>query len=172
MDDHAAGRSMQIVPWSDGDLDLLRAINTPEMTEHLGGPESEAQTVIRHDRYLTLNANDTGKMFRIVLLPERVPVGAIGYWERDWNGDTVYEAGWSVLTSHQGRGLASTAVGAVIEAARAQRRRAHLHAFPSVDNPASNAICRKVGFDLVGECEFENPPGTLMRCNDWRVALT
>lgn len=171
MHDYAARRAVVLVPWALGDLDLLRAINTPDMTEHLGGPESEAQTVVRHNRYLTLNANDTGQMFRIVLQPEGLDVGAIGYWEREWGGDTVYEAGWSVLWPHQGQGIASTALEEVIATARAKRRHPHLHAFPSVDNPASNAICRRLGFGLVGECEFEYPQGTVMRCNDWRITL-
>ncbi|MGS2645029.1 LysE family translocator [Streptosporangium sp. G12] len=42
---------------------------------------------------------------------------------------------------------------------------------PSVGHPASNAICRKLGFFLLGECDFEYPPGTTMRCNDWRLDL-
>jgi hypothetical protein len=40
-----------------------------------------------------------------------------------------------------------------------------------VDNAASNAICRKLGFTLVEACEFEYPPGHFMRCNDWRLEL-
>jgi hypothetical protein len=46
-----------------------------------------------------------------------------------------------------------------------------LHAFPSVDNAGSNAICRKLGFVLVEECDLEYPPGHTMRCNDWRFDL-
>jgi hypothetical protein len=42
----------------------------------------------------------------------------------------------------------------------------------SVDNPPSNAVCRKAGFELLGETEFEYPPGRLMRSNDWRIDLT
>jgi RimJ/RimL family protein N-acetyltransferase len=46
-----------------------------------------------------------------------------------------------------------------------------LHAFPSVGNAPSNAICRKLGFTLLEECEFEYPPGTFMQCNDWCLDL-
>jgi RimJ/RimL family protein N-acetyltransferase len=46
-----------------------------------------------------------------------------------------------------------------------------MHAFPSVDNLPSNAICRKIGFTLQEEVEFEYPPGNFMRCNDWRLDL-
>jgi len=46
-----------------------------------------------------------------------------------------------------------------------------MHAFPAADHPASNAVCRKAGFTLCGETGFEYPPGTIMRCNDWRLEL-
>jgi hypothetical protein len=32
-------------------------------------------------------------------------------------------------------------------------------------------VCRKAGFTLLGETEFEYPPGHLMRSNDWRLDL-
>lgn len=45
---------------------------------------------------------------------------------------------------------------------------------PAIENAASNAICRNVGFVLIllGECVFEYPPGTIMRANDWVLVLT
>jgi RimJ/RimL family protein N-acetyltransferase len=110
-------------------------------------------------------------MFTVVLLPERVRVGNIGYWEREWQGETVYETGWHVLPEFQGRGIAGAAATAIIDEARGEKRHRQLHAYPSVDNPASNAICRKAGFSLVGEYDFEFPKGSFMRCNDWRLDL-
>jgi RimJ/RimL family protein N-acetyltransferase len=59
----------------------------------------------------------------------------------------------------------------LIGIARAARRHAAIHAFPSIENPPSNAICRKLGFELLGETEFEYPKGHWMRCNDWRLSL-
>jgi RimJ/RimL family protein N-acetyltransferase len=82
----------------------------------------------------------------------------------------VYETGWNVLPPFQGRGIAAAA--ATVAAAGAEREHRYIHAFPSVDNPASNAICHKLGFSLVAECDFEYPPGSFMRCNDWRLDLT
>ena len=46
-----------------------------------------------------------------------------------------------------------------------------MYAFPSVDNPPSNAICRKLGFTLLEAQGFEYPPGNRMRCNVWRLDL-
>ena len=59
----------------------------------------------------------------------------------------------------------------MIEVARAQRLHRYLHAYPKVDNAASNAICRKAGFILLGAMDFEYPPGHPIVCNDWRFAL-
>ena len=55
----------------------------------------------------------------------------------------------------------------------ARRRGTHrlLHALPSVDNAASNALCRALGFELLGETPVEYPKGTMMRSNDWRLEL-
>jgi RimJ/RimL family protein N-acetyltransferase len=106
-----------------------------------------------------------------VLEPDGVAVGNVNFWERDWQGRPVNEMGWGVLPEFQGRGHASAAVKEAIELARATGRRDALHAFPSVDNGPSNAICRKAGFDLIGPVQFEYPKGHWMECNDWRITL-
>ena len=56
-------------------------------------------------------------------------------------------------------------------AARWEGKHRYVHAFPSVENAASNAICRKVGFTFLGAADFEYPKGHFMRCNDWRFDL-
>jgi RimJ/RimL family protein N-acetyltransferase len=162
---------VRIEAWDDSGLDLLRLINAPEMKLHLGGPETEEQVVTRHRRYLSLGPPGSGAMFGITLASEGRPVGSIGYWEKDWQGATVYETGWSVLTPYQGRGIAVAAGREIIARARAERRHRHLHAFPSIGNPGSNAVCRRLGFELLEECDFEFPPGQWMRCNNWRLDL-
>lgn len=162
---------VSLEPWSEDDLDLLRAINTPEMKQHLGGPETDEQVVARNKRYAAMTDPALGRMFRVVVLPEKVEVGSIGYWEREWRGEQVYETGWSVLPGYQGRGIAVAAARGVIEVAREQRRHRYLHAYPKLGNEPSNAICRKAGFVLLGPCDFEYPAGNPIRCNDWRFDL-
>jgi RimJ/RimL family protein N-acetyltransferase len=44
-------------------------------------------------------------------------------------------------------------------------------AFPSPANEASNAICRRLGFELLGEADMEYPPGRMGRWNVWRLDL-
>ncbi|WP_344914943.1 GNAT family N-acetyltransferase [Streptosporangium oxazolinicum] len=163
---------VRLDPWAETDFDLLRRINAPEMTEHLGGPETEEKLLERHRRYVDIVGKGTGRMFSIVLLPDLQQVGSIGYWERVWHDETVYETGWGVLPEFQGRGIAAEAAVAVIALARAERTHRYVHAYPSVGNPASNAICRKAGFQFVAEFDGEYPPGNAIRCNDWRVDLT
>lgn len=157
-------------PWAEKDLPLLeKLLGDPAMMEHLGGPETLEQIAKRHERYLHLP--ETDHMYTIHVEGESEPVGSIGFWEKRWRDQLVYETGWSILPSHQGRGIATRAAEPLIRLARAERRYQYLHAFPSVDNPASNAICRKLGFSLLGACDFEYPPGNQLRCNDWRFDL-
>ncbi|MCD1158928.1 GNAT family N-acetyltransferase [Peribacillus frigoritolerans] len=160
---------MEIKPWEDKDLQLLFQLNAPEMMEHLGGPESNEQILKRHQRYLQIG--DKGCMFSIIPFPEAKAAGSVGYWQKVRNDEFVYEIGWSVLPSFQGKGIASHAVKALIEIIKAERNYPYIHAFPSITNPASNAICRKLGFNLISECEFEYPPGSFMKCNDWCLEL-
>ncbi|WP_219465080.1 GNAT family N-acetyltransferase [Nonomuraea rhizosphaerae] len=162
--------TVRLAPWSEDDLDLLRRINAPEMTEHLGGPETDEQVVARHERYLKLDDKGRGVMFTLVVA-SGLKAGSIGYWEREWQGELVYETGWGVLPEFQGQGIATAAALAVVDKARAEGRHADLHAYPSVGHPASNAICRKAGFTFVGEYDFEYPAGNLIRSNDWRLRL-
>jgi RimJ/RimL family protein N-acetyltransferase len=156
----------------DEDLWLLeRLMGDPVMTEYLGGPETSESIRARHERYRAIGDTGKGRMFAIVVGPAAEAVGSVGYWEREWQGESVWETGWSVLPEFQGRGLATRGVAAAIERARAERTHRSIHAFPSVDNPRSNAVCRKVGFALSGEVEVEYPPGSLMRCYDWSLQL-
>ena len=160
----------RIEPWTEDDLGLELLGNTPEQKAYLGGVESEEAVVARHRRFLALAVDGTGRMFRVAL-PDGPGVGSVGYWEREWSGGTVYELGWSVLPPFQGRGVASAAVRLVLEHARSHGAHRYAHAFPKVAHAASNGVCRKAGFTLLGEVDFEYPRGTPIRSNDWRVDL-
>lgn len=162
---------LRLRPWSDADLPLLRAVNAPSMTEHLGGPETEEQVVDRHRRYVDAAVTGTAQMFVIEGREPAVAVGTIGYWERRWDDEDVYETGWHVLPAFQGRGHATAAARLVAEHAREHARRSALHAYPPAGNSASNAVCRKAGFRLLGPRDFEYPPGRPIRVNDWRLDL-
>ena len=162
---------VRIERWSADDLGLLQQLNSREVRAHTGGPEIDEEVRARHGRYVRGPGPRSGHMFTVVL-PDGEKVGSVGYWAREWRGEPVYEMGWAILPAYQGRGLATAAVRAVIAEAAARGDRRWAHAYPSVDNPPSNAVCRKAGFTLLGETEFEFPPGRMMRSNDWRIDLT
>ena len=164
----------RLEPWEEGDRGLLdRLLGDPAMTEHLGGPESPEKLAERHEKYLGLRGDSPDKCFKIVEAETGEGVGWVGYWERDLPDEKVYETGWAVAPEHQGRGIATIGTAQAIELARAERRHRSLWAYPAVDNGPSNAICRKLGFELVETEEFEYPPGSgnIMRCNNWRLDL-
>ena len=155
--------------WTEDDLPLLRRIQgDADMTRHLGGPESDAKIADRLQRYIRLWAPD-GRMFKVVY--DGNPAGSVGYWERTWQGKTIYEMGWSVLPEFQGHGIATRATELAIERAKQDGLQKEIHAFPSTQNEPSNRLCRKLGFTLEGEHDFEYPPGHSMRCNDWAFEL-
>jgi RimJ/RimL family protein N-acetyltransferase len=161
--------------WAAGDLDLLRRfLEDPEMTVHLGGPETDEQIVRRHERYLGMDDPSNGQMFVIETDPGQDggtarAVGSVGYWEHTGDdGSVAWETGWFVLPEDHGRGIATAGTHLAIEAAWAARPRP-VHAFPSVDNAASNAVARKLGMRLLGSSEFEYPKGHWMTCNDWVI---
>ena len=163
---------VRLEPWSAEDLPLLRMLlGDPQMMAHLGGLESEEQIVRRHQRYLHLPDHGTDRMFKILWGPSSEAVGSVGYWRKTWRDKAVYERGWLVLPGYQGHGIATKAARAAIDLARQDGKYRYVHAFPSVENAASNAICRKLGFTLIEESRVEYPPGHPMTVNDWRLDL-
>ncbi|WP_442600634.1 GNAT family N-acetyltransferase [Paenibacillus sp. KN14-4R] len=163
---------VRLKPWVESNLTLLQQLNIPEMLEHLGGTETEEQVIKRNMRYSEIGQTGKGRMFSIEIWPDLIQVGNIGYWEGQWENETVYEMGWGVLPAFQGKGIASQAALAAIAQAKIESKQKYLHAFPSVHNPSSNAMCRKLNFEFVSECDFEYPKDNWMKCNNWRLDLT
>ena len=162
--------SVSLEPWRSGDLPLLeRLMGDPRMTEHLGGPESPEKLRDRQRRYEQLQGGD--RMFKIVDVASGAGVGSVGFWTSNWHDEQVYEVGWMVVPESQGRGIAVAATSQAIAFAKRDDRHRFMHAFPNVDNTPSNAICHRLGFELLEECEVEFPKGHLMACNDWRLDL-
>lgn len=160
--------AIHLEPWGDRDLGLLEMlVGDPAMMEHLGGPETPEKIRERQARYEPPDS----RQFKIVNDATGAGIGWVGYWEREWLGDQVYEIGWAVIPPYQGRGAARSATGAAIARAQSERRHRFVHAYPGVENAASNALCQRLGFTLLGAYDFEYPKGQAMRCNDWRLDL-
>ena len=79
------------------DLELLQQLNDPAMTKHLGGPEMDERIRQRHERYCALAETGKGRMFVIVAEAGWVPVGLVGYWEKEWQDDIIWEVGWLMV---------------------------------------------------------------------------
>jgi RimJ/RimL family protein N-acetyltransferase len=159
---------VRLASWTEQDFRLLEQCNTPEMTAYLGGPETPEKLRDRHRKYVE-NAF-TGQMF-VIVTEDGERAGLIGYWEHSESGETVWETGWAILPEFQGRGLATAAVREVAKVAAESGSHRTLHAYPGAANTASNALCQKAGFTLLGERDFEYPKGHWMRCNDWSLDL-
>jgi len=164
--------AVHLESWTEEDLPVLeQTLGDPESMTYLGGPESPEQLVARNAKLLALPSTGAGEMFTIVDDATGEKLGSVGYWDKEWRSDRVYETGWNVIRAYQGRGIATDAMTQLIAQLKDKGTRRYLHAFPSVENAPSNAICRKLGFTLLEETEFEYPKGSFMRCNNWRLAL-
>jgi RimJ/RimL family protein N-acetyltransferase len=155
-----------------GDLDAyVRMRCDPAMMADLGGPlpregiAAKLETDVRKTRadeyWVSMIVSDETE-------PETV-VGTVSLWSHE-DGDEagLSEIGWMVLPEYQGRGRAKRAVRALLERARDDGRWGVVHAFPGVTNAASNALCRSVGFTLVGERDIMFA-GRLLRTNHWWI---
>jgi RimJ/RimL family protein N-acetyltransferase len=162
--------AVTLFPYAGDDFPLLVEQNAPDMMTYLGGPETDEALERRHEKYQRLMREGEARMFRIA--SETKPaVGIIGWWLSEWHDQPVQEAGWSILTRHQGQGYATEALRLLLRDAAAHGDRALLVANPRVDNAASNAICQRVGMSFRGEEDDEYPPGQPIRTNVWTFDL-
>src|SRR5260370_40828481 len=86
------------------------------MTEHLGGPETDEQVLLRHHRYVAAARSgilrDSDReyrafIFKAVLEPRGVGVGSLNFWDRQWEGERGYERGGAVVPACQWLGECS-----------------------------------------------------------------
>ena len=161
---------MKLRLYADEDQWLTEAMECdPAVMAHLGGPLSPADIPPIHARRIVHSKDDIGYF---VIIPDEATgaIGTVGIWRLDWDGEIVHETGWMLLPAFQGRGFASQALAIVLDRASADSRVDAVHAFPNIENPASNAICRKFGFELLGERDGSYG-GRRFRTNHWRLDM-
>lgn len=161
--------TVTLAAWGPDDRALLERANTPEMTAHLGGPESPEQLDERQERYLRLMDAGEAAMYRIEL--DGTPVGGIGYWQVEHEGAPAWETGWNVFPEWQGRGLARKALRLIVREVAERHDRDLLVAYPGVDNAASNAVCRGAGFEHRGS-GTEPWRGSELHFNVWVLDMS
>ena len=163
---------IELVPYEARDLELTVALETdPVVMAELGGPTPRAELDKVHDR--RVRSEEFGDLWLTIVLrggeePQRI--GQIGVFNSAPAGEPVHEVGWSILPAFHGRGLGSRALAMLIARLRAEDQLELIHAYPSVGNAASNALCEKLGFELAGQPSFPYR-GTELRCNHWRLRL-
>jgi RimJ/RimL family protein N-acetyltransferase len=162
--------AMELRLYTDEDLALTEALETdPAVMAELGGPVPRGEIEGIHRRRLAGVADDP---WWLVIVPEPggPAAGTIGIWETEHDGERIHETGWMVLPAFQGRGIASAALGMLLERVRSEPRFETIHAFPGVSNGPSNALCRKFGFELRGEIDGGYRDASF-RLNHWVLAL-
>lgn len=145
----------------------------PAMMFHLGGPQPLENMPRIFQNNLTSSADGSAWVF-VVMSDEEPPrpAGSTVIWQSGHGDDRYNEMGWMILPAFQGQGLATRAVRATLDKARAEGRWDVVHAFPVVTNAASNAVCRKAGFTLVEEALAFEYSGRSLSCNHWQIDLT
>lgn len=162
---------MELRDITEADYPLWVAMQCdPEMMGHLGGPQPLEKMPGIFQNNLRTVAEDKGWVFKIVHGEPEQDAGSVVIWESGHDGDHFNEMGWMVLPQFQGQGLATQAVQATLDRARATGRWDIIHAYPVASNAASNAVCRKTGFTQLEERDFEYS-GRTLRCNHWRIDL-
>jgi RimJ/RimL family protein N-acetyltransferase len=162
------GATVELRPYADEDLWLSEELETdPEAMSELGGARSKEKIAEVHRKRVDGNVP---KPWYFVIVPEgeQRGVGQIGVWESEHDGAPIHETGWMVLPAYQGRGIATAALGDVVERARSDPVIERIHAFPGVTNEPSNALCRRFEFELLGEVELPRDDGVL-HCNHWAL---
>lgn len=146
----------------------LRIRCDPVMMADLGGPLPRAGMAEKVAADVRLAAEGRALIKMIVPDPARPGdvAGSVTLWWDEEERRT--EIGWTVLPEYQGRGLAKRATARVLELAREQGRWGAVHAFPAVQNAASNGVCRSLGFTLLGRTDVDFA-GRILHCNHWVI---
>ena len=154
-------------PIAMDDLPLYAGMLTdPRMMTELGGPL--APEGLGEKLGGIVRGVETDENWFFVIVADGQDVGTVCVWMADDDWGSAPEIGWMVAHPHQGRGYASSAVAEVLRLAREQDRWGEIHAHPGISNGPSNAICRKTGFERLGERDVVFS-GRTLRCAHWRV---
>lgn len=163
---------MELRPVTSDDLSLYQHLFTnPAVMAELGGANPPEQVPRILQNQLKHVANGKGLVYKVVPDGEAEHgAGLVCVYESSHNDEAISEAGWMVLPAYQGQGLARAAVRALLDRACTEERFRVIHAFTATTNGPSNAICRKLGFELLEETDIDYD-AHILHCNHWRIVL-
>ncbi|GLZ79771.1 hypothetical protein Afil01_45780 [Actinorhabdospora filicis] len=147
-------------------IELVRADHAPALLafERANREYFAASVPDRGDHFFTeyaerhaalLSRQEEGTDWFHVLLDGDAVVGRVNLVEAN---DGSAELGYRIAESATGRGLATWAVGEVVELARGYGLR-ELRAKTTADNLASRKVLTRAGFTETGELEISGAPG-------------
>jgi RimJ/RimL family protein N-acetyltransferase len=125
-------------------------------------PKGSAERFI----YAAREANSGGRDMTLVLAPLRQPAKAVGAVSLERRGSDRLELGYALAPEVWGRGFATEAVVAMIEAAMALTEVAEIVASVQIGNAASRRVLEKAGFVHAG-CGLRGAParGAMVQCD-------
>ncbi len=130
-------------------------------------PEGSAERFI----YAAREANSAGRDLTLVLTPVRGKGDAIGAISLESRGTERLALGFVLAPEMWGKGLATEAAEAVIDAAFALTRTVEILASVRVENVASQTVLGKCGFVRIGTGLQGAPArGGLVECHSFRLA--
>ncbi len=162
---------MLLALYEEGDIWLTEKLETDaRVMKELGGALPKAEIPRVHDKRLAAVAS--GAWFYKIVPAEAIgPVGTIGIWPSQFKGAPIAEMGWMLLPDYQGKGYAGKAARLLIGRVRHDRSFPSIHAFPGASNAPSNAICRKLGFSRLEDCDV-GYAGRPLKAVHWELKLS
>lgn len=150
----------------EDDVDAyIRMRCDPVMMAELGGPLAPEGMADKVRRDVATVVAGEGLVCMVEVDGE--VAGSVLLWTND-DDPPVSETGWMVLPEWQGRGIGKEAMRQLLTRARQEGGWGAIYAHPGVTNAASNAMCRSLGFALVGQDEVDFAGRTLV-VNAWRL---
>ena len=121
--------------------------------------------------YAAREANSAGRDMTLVMTPIKGKSDAIGSISLESRGTDRLALGFVLAPEMWGKGLATEAAEAVIDAAFALTRTVEILASVRVENEASQAVLGKCGFARIG-AGLQGAParGGLVECHSFRLA--
>ncbi|GGE03723.1 N-acetyltransferase [Tsuneonella deserti] len=136
----------------------LAALNTPEVTRHLGGVATPEQLAERHARDMAAFADHGIGFWTVTLRETGAPVGRCGLGSIGPKAPAPIvgkrEIGWTLAATAWGRGYAREAASAVLDHAFRVLADDEVWGQTSDSNAASSTLMRRLGFARRGDLDY------------------